>query len=253
MSNQWPPAEAQPAREPVRVQMPDNKPYATIALIMITALFFALQYISQILIGRDLLFIYMGKINQAIMMGQVWRLVTPAFLHGSITHIFLNMYALFVIGRRLERFYGPGRFLALYFLSAFAGNVLSFVLTPAPSLGASTAVFGIFAAEGMFIYQNRKLFDQNRTRQAITNLAIILVINLAFGFSPGTNIDNMGHIGGLLGGLFFAWKAGPELKLSGQPPMLSIKDGRNKTDIAIAGLVVLIGFTVIALFPFIAP
>ena len=186
------------------------------------------------------------------MMGQFWRLFTPALLHGSVLHIALNMYALYIIGRRLERFYGPGRFLLLYVLSAFSGNVLSFVLTPAPSLGASTAIFGLFAAEGMFIYQNRKLFGELRTRQAIINLGVILMINLAYGFMPGTNIDNMGHIGGLLGGIFFAWKAGPELKLTGQPPFFSVKDERKKGDILIASLVVLIGFVVIALIPFVS-
>lgn len=251
MSDGTPPPESQPQHEAVRVQMPDRKPVATIALIVVTTLVFALQYLLQSITGRDILFLYGGKINQLIMMGQVWRLLTPVLLHGSILHIALNMYALYVIGRRLERFYGPWRFLLLYILSAFSGNVLSFVLTPAPSLGASTAIFGIFAAEGMFIFHNRKLFGQFRTRQAIINLGVILMINLAYGFMPATNIDNMGHIGGLLGGVFFAWKAGPVLKLNGQPPFFTVSDGRQKGDILLASLVVLAGFIIIALIPFV--
>lgn len=226
--------------------MPQRKPVATLILVVVTVLFFILQSI----IGRDILFFYGGKINELIMLGQIWRFLTPALLHGSILHIALNMYALYVIGGRLERFYGPGRFLLLYVLSAFAGNVLSFVLTPAPSLGASTAIFGLFAAEGMFIFQNRKLFGQLRTRQAIINLGVILMINLVYGFNPATNIDNMGHIGGLLGGIFFAWKAGPLLKLTGEPPFFTVSDGRKKGDILVASLVVMIGFTIIALIPF---
>jgi len=137
-------------------------------------------------------------------------------------------------------------------LSAFAGNVLSFVLTPAPSLGASTAIFGVFAAEGMFIYQNRGLFGPERTRHALFNLLIILAINLSFGFMPGTNIDNMGHIGGLLGGIFFAWKAGPTLQITGQPPFFLVADTRKKDDILIACLVVALGFCIIAVIPFIS-
>lgn len=251
MSDVTPPTEQRPQPEAVRVQMPDRKPVVTMALIVVTTLMFAVQYLLQSITGRDILFLYGGKINQLIMMGQVWRLLTPVLLHGSILHIALNMYALYVIGRRLERFYGPWRFLLLYILSAFSGNVLSFVLTPAPSLGASTAIFGIFAAEGMFIFQNRKLFGQFRTRQAIINLGIILLINLTYGFMPATNIDNMGHIGGLLGGIFFAWKAGPVLKLSGQPPFLTVSDGRQKGDIVLASLVVLVGFMIIALIPYV--
>lgn len=252
MNDGLPPTNAEPERQPVRVQMPDHKPVMTIILVVITAAFFALQYLLQAMTGRDILFLYAGKINIFIMQGEIWRLLTPALLHGGILHLAMNMYALFVIGSRLERYYGPWRFLLLYVLSAFSGNVLSFVLTDAPSLGASTAIFGIFAAEGMFIYQNRKLFGATRTRQAITNLGVILMINLFYGFAPGTNIDNMGHIGGLLGGTFFAWKAGPLLKLVGTPPFFSMSDGRQKSDILTATLVVLVGFIIIALIPFLS-
>jgi rhomboid protease GluP len=251
MNNRSQPTGYEPQREAIRVQMPDRKPVVTIALVVLTTLTFALQMLLQGITGSDVLFLYGGKINIFIMMGQVWRLLTPVLLHGSVLHIALNMYALYLIGRRLERFYGPGRFLLLYVLSAFAGNVLSFVLTPAPSLGASTSIFGIFAAEGMFIYQNRKLFGQFRTRQAIINLGVVLIINLSYGFMPGTNIDNMGHIGGLLGGIFFAWKAGPLLKLTGQPPFFSVTDARKQGDVVIASIVVLVGFAVISLIPFV--
>ncbi len=243
------PGDEQP-RERVHIKTPDRKPFVTYALIVITVIVFIFQYLLRAVTGTDILFIYGGKINELIMLGQFWRLLTPALLHGSILHIALNMYALYILGRRLEQFYGHGRFLLLYVLAAYAGNVLSFVLTPAPSLGASTAVFGLLAAEGMFIYQNRKLFGQHRTQQGIINLVIILMINLVFGFSPGTAIDNMGHIGGLIGGIFFAWKAGPVLKLMGQPPFLSLSDTREQRDIILACLVVVLGFAIIALIPF---
>lgn len=244
------PPQEQP-RENVRVKMPSTKPIVTYILIGISVAFFALQSVLEATTGNDILFFYGGKINQFIMMGQIWRLLTPALLHGSILHIALNMYALYIIGRRLERFYGHGRFLLLYVLSAFAGNVLSFVLTPAPSLGASTAIFGLLSAEGMFIYQNRKLFGQARTQSAMMNLGIILAINLAYGFMSGSNVDNMGHIGGLIGGVFFAWKGGPLLKISGEPPFFNVEDVRKQNEVMIASIVVVVGFTIIALIPFV--
>ena len=192
----------------MRIQLPNRKPLTTIILVVLTSLVFALQFGIQYFTGVDLLFLFGGKINQFIMQGQVWRLFTPALLHGSLLHIAMNMYALFIVGQRLERFYGSWRFLLLYILSAFSGNVLSFVLSPAPSLGASTAIFGLFAAEGIFIYQNRSLFGPDRTRQALMNLSIVLMINLGYGLMMRGQIDNFGHVGGLLGGAFFAWKAG---------------------------------------------
>jgi len=236
---------------PVRVKLPRNQNLVTFILIGITGVAFLLQYLSEAITGMDLLFAYGGKINQFILRGQVWRLITPVFLHGSFLHIALNMYALFIIGRRMERFYGHKRLLLLYLLSGFAGNTLSFVLTPAPSLGASTAVFGLLAAEGMFIVQNRKLFGPERTRQAVMNYAVILLINLVYGFMPSTNIDTMGHVGGFIGGLFFAWKAGPILNVGGQPPFFDMVDIRKKNEVYLAALVVLIGFTIIAAIPFI--
>lgn len=222
----------------------------TYALIGVSVAVYIIQFMIETIYGFDLLFIYGGKINEYIMQGEVWRLITPILLHGSILHIGMNMYALYIIGRRLERFYGHKRLLVLYLLCGFSGNVLSFVLTENPSLGASTAVFGLLAAEGVFIFQNRKLFGKANTQRSLMNLLFILGINLVFGFSLGTQIDNMGHIGGLIGGIFFAWKAGPELKIAGQSPFLHILDQRKKGDIVIASLVVFIGFTVIALIPF---
>lgn len=237
--------------EPVKVKMPAHKPIVTYILIGVTSLIYVGQYLVEAATGYDLLFVLGGKINEAIMLGQIWRLITPSLLHASILHLAMNMYALYVIGRRLERFYGSGKFLLLYGLSAFAGNVFSFVLTPIASLGASTAIFGLFAAEGIFILQNRKMFGAERTRQMITNLIFILVINLVYGFMPDSSVDNMGHIGGLLGGIFFAWKGGPILQLTGVPPFFEVKDVRKSSEMWLAAIMVFLGFMVIALIPFI--
>ena len=251
MSDQPDPISNGLPRDPVRVTMPDYRPVVTYIIMGITILVFVIQNLFTSLIGTDLLFYYGGKINVFIMDGQVWRMITPAFLHSSVIHIAMNMYALYIIGRRLERFYGHGRFLLLYLLSAFAGNALSFVLTSASSLGASTAIFGLLAAEGLFIFQNRKLFGPLRTRQMMTNLGVILAINLVFGFMSLARVDNMGHIGGLLGGTFFAWKAGPLLKIVKQPPFFEVKDVRKSGEILLACLVVFLGFAIIAYIPFI--
>lgn len=236
-------------RERIRIKMPQAKPVATISLIVITIVIFVFQYLQKATNNIDTLFLLGGKINGLIAAGQIWRLVTPVFLHSSIPHLAFNMYALYIVGRNIERFYGHSRFLILYFLGAFGGNVLSYVLTPANSLGASTAVFGILAAEGIFIYENRKLFGPQKTRQMITNLVMVTLINLSFGLIPGFNVDNWGHIGGILGGIFFAWKAGPILQIKGQPPFFEMVDGRKKGEVLLTTLIVVVGFTIIAFLP----
>ncbi len=120
------------------------------------------------------------------------------------------MYALLIFGPELERAYGHWRYLALYFLAGFAGNVLSFIFTPADSLGASTAIFGLVAAEAVFVYQNRDLFGK-RTRQVLLNLLLVVVVNFALGLTPGSLVNNFGHLGGLIGGAIFAWFARPAM------------------------------------------
>jgi rhomboid protease GluP len=101
------------------------------------------------------------KVNELIIHGQIWRLITPVLLHGSILHLGFNMYALYILGPGLERFYGHWRFLTLYLLAGFAGNVMSFIFSPNPSLGASTAIFGLLGAQGVFLYHNRGIYGRH--------------------------------------------------------------------------------------------
>ena len=213
--------------------MPSIPPTATYALIGVTVVVYILQILSAALLGDsaygiDWVTLYGARINEAIYAGQWWRFITPVFLHGSMSHIFFNMYALFSIGSFMERHFGHGRFLLLYFLGAFAGNVLSFLFTEGYSVGASTAVFGLIAAEVIFFYQNRKLFG-SYARQAIGNAIFIIAINLFIGLAP--NIDNWGHIGGLLGGVMFAWFTGPRWMAVGLPPQMSLHDEREPREV----------------------
>ncbi|MBQ1060571.1 MULTISPECIES: rhomboid family intramembrane serine protease [Micromonospora] len=124
--------------------------------------------------------------------GQWYRLVTAMFLHFGVLHLLLNMWALWVLGRTLEAVLGPLRFLALYLLAGLGGNVAAYVFT-APNrttAGASTAVFGLFAA--IFVIMRRL----GRDTSAIVP---ILVINLIFTFTV-PSISVAGHLGGLAAG-----------------------------------------------------
>jgi len=180
-------------------------------IIGTTVAFFLLQNLSQTIFGYDILFSLFGKINQLIIQGQFWRLITPILLHGSFLHIGFNMYALYMIGPMLEKKYGFWPFISLYLVGGLWGNTLSFLLSPNPSLGASTAIFGLIAAQGVYVYKNRHLLGPS-ARPMLMNIIMVIVVNLMLGLSPG--IDNWGHMGGMLGGLFFAWFAGPNFGFS---------------------------------------
>lgn len=224
---------------------PVFKPLVSYVLLAVTIAAFAGQYFTQTFMGVDLFALYGMKINQAIIAGEWWRLVTPIFLHGSLIHIGFNMYALFVLGPGLERYYGRVRFLLLYFLGGIAGNVASFYFSPNPSLGASTSLFGLVAAEGVFIYRNRELFGK-QARALLSNLFFIVVVNLMLGLSPG--IDNWGHMGGLLGGLAFAWTSGPLLEMNrmiGGIQLLDENDSPRAWVFAAVELAVLFGLVLL--------
>jgi rhomboid protease GluP len=150
------------------------------------------------------LFILGWKDNLLIFLGgEYWRLLSAIFLHGGIAHLLMNGFSLYVVGPDTERVYGTWRFLGVYLLSGLAGSVLSYSFSPNPSVGASGAIFGLVGALIMFFYITRQILGEFG-RSQVQGLAAILLINLAFGFtSPG--IDNLGHIGGLLGGMVAGW------------------------------------------------
>ncbi|GAA3332313.1 rhomboid family intramembrane serine protease [Curtobacterium albidum] len=131
---------------------------------------------------------------------QPWRIVTGLFVHSSILHIAFNMFAVYIFGRILENLLGTWRFLALYFLAGLGGDVAVSFLTPGtPVVGASGAIFGLFAA--FFIIQRSLGYNA-------VQLLVVMGLNLLVGFLPGTNISWQAHVGGIvigfLTGLVFA-------------------------------------------------
>ena len=240
---------AAPAPGPIALRLPSTPPRVTHIILGLTIFVYLLQLASQFLTGYDLPLMLGAKSGDLIREGEVWRLITPILLHGSLWHIGFNMYALFSFGTGLERRFGHFRFLVLYLLAGFSGNVLSFLFTSGISVGSSTSIFGLIAAEGIFLYQNRKLFGEE-AKQAIGNVVSVAAINLIIGLSSGGLIDNWGHIGGLLGGLIFAWFGGPLWQVEGLYPLLRLVDRRESRDVILGAAVVLIVFGGLALLGF---
>ncbi len=124
--------------------------------------------------------------------GDWWRLITSAFLHGSVLHIAFNMLALWWLGAPVEMALGRVRFLGLYVVSGLAGAAGALIDNPtALTVGASGAIFGILGA-GLIL-------EWQATGSLAGNYLTLIVINLAISFAvPGISIG--GHIGGLIGG-----------------------------------------------------
>lgn len=222
------PTAQEPRPAQVRVRLPEHRPFVTYVIMGVTILVFIMQL-------ADDHFAYYGmKINERILEGEFWRFFSPLFFHGGILHIAFNMYALLAFGPSLERFYGHRKFLLLYLVCGFSGVVASFALTSAPSLGASTAIFGLLGAQGVFAYQNQKVFG-DRARSVLRMIINIGVINLLFGLLV-SGIDNWGHVGGLVGGLMIAWFGGPIFRLAGNPPEMHLEDQRSDREFILSAL-----------------
>lgn len=229
------------------MRLPRRRPLITYAIMALTILIFLLQLASQSLLGGDWPAALGMKVNDAILQGQIWRLITPVLLHGGLLHIGFNMYALYIFGPSLENFYGHLRYLFLYLIGGFAGNVFSMLFSQANSLGASTAIFGLLGAQAVFLYHNRQLYG-NRAQRALIEIITIAGINLVIGLSPG--IDNWGHLGGLLGGAMFAWSAGPLLRIDYKDLRPHLVDRRKDSEIIRAGVITLMFFSLLTVVYF---
>ena len=137
----------------------------------------------------------------AVANGEYWRLWSVTLLHGDILHLGFNMYALYLAGAIVERWYGPLRFGAFYLACAAAGSTASFVFgADIPSVGASGAVFGLF---GILLAAGR--FHRPVDRQSsgiVSQIGVLIVINIVFGLASSGSIDNAAHLGGLAAGLW---------------------------------------------------
>jgi membrane associated rhomboid family serine protease len=167
-------------------------PVVTYSIIGVTFVVFLLQLIPGLNVTASLLFapVYMSELAF-----EPWRMLTSVFVHstGFILHVALNMYTLWIFGQLLEGLLGRWRFLALYLLSGLAGSV-GVIWLAAPNtavVGASGAIFGLM---GAFLVIQRRLGGN------MTQLLVLVGINLVIGFIPGTNIAWQAHVGGLVGG-----------------------------------------------------
>jgi rhomboid protease GluP len=187
--------QPEPVAEQRRIGLPLFQPRAAWVLLVLNI---AIYLIPEVLGITEVVLELGAKNNAAIQAGAYYRFLTAMFLHGGLTHIFFNGFALYSLGLDVERFYGTLRFLAIYFVAGFAGGLASYAFSPYDSVGASGAIFGLVGALAAFFYTSRKIFGEV-SRQQIGSLIFITLINLGIGFST-PRIDNYAHLGGLVAG-----------------------------------------------------
>lgn len=173
-------------------------PLITIALIIITA-------VASILadhFARDGV-PFGANWGMKTLNGQWWRLVTFNFAHRDVSHFFWNMLLLLVFGKRLERVLGHWIFLFFYLSCGIAGGIVSLAVNPeAAGYGASAGVMGLAGGlVGVYGLKMRTL--SKRQWWKLTVLILFPAGTIYSGFSS-PEVDNPGHIGGLVLGLILA-------------------------------------------------
>ena len=209
----WCVAEARKSAPKVRSAMQANSP-VVLAIIVIDVVIWILQNLTINQPGTTNVTATFFSFPPLIAAGEWWRLITPMFLHAPLRasfglfHILFNMYVLRMYGPDVEEAFGKIRFIAMYLIAGFTGSVASYAFGGCNGgYGASGAIFGMVGVLLVYLYRRRTSMI---LAQYMKNLMVFVGINLMFGFVVA-GIDNLAHIGGLIGGmaLGFGFDQGP--------------------------------------------
>jgi len=143
----------------------------------------------------------------------VWQLATSAFLHGGIAHLALNMFALHMFGRDVERGLGSRRYFALYAVAVLSAALVQLVVVSAagdvfPTVGASGGVFGILLAFGM-MFPDRVVLLLFPPIPLPARVFVLLygLLELAHGvLGTSAGVAHFAHLGGMLGAGLLLWR-----------------------------------------------
>jgi membrane associated rhomboid family serine protease len=150
---------------------------------------------------------------------ELWQVLTYGFLHGSLTHLFFNMFALWMFGGEIERLLGTRRFVAYYLVCVVGAAVAQLLVVggmatrPVPTVGASGGVFGLLLAFGMAFPQRRiMLLFPPIPMPAWLFVTLYGALELYLGVSgSGQGVAHFAHLGGMAAGyaLLVYWRGRP--------------------------------------------
>jgi membrane associated rhomboid family serine protease len=144
-----------------------------------------------------------------------WQLITYGFLHGSVLHVFLNMFALFMFGGALERYWGGRRLVVFFLVCVLSAALTQLAVEPPaaqePTVGASGGIFGVLLAFAWYFPRQRiMLLFPPIPMPAWLFVTLYALLELFYGVTgrqPG--VAHFAHLGGLLGGALciLYWRA----------------------------------------------
>ncbi|MEE8160614.1 MAG: rhomboid family intramembrane serine protease [Acidobacteriota bacterium] len=137
----------------------------------------------------------------------LWQIVTYLFLHGGFGHLFWNMFALWMFGCELERYWGSKEFLRYFLITGMGAGVLSIVFQPfseIPTIGASGAIYGILMAFGL-MFPERLVYLYFLFPVKVKYFVAVLggMTFLSALSSSGGPIAHIAHLGGMVFGFLY--------------------------------------------------
>jgi membrane associated rhomboid family serine protease len=197
--------------------MPSSMPPVTRTLLVLNVAIFALQYVMGPFLLR---WFALWPPASAQFPGapgfEVWQLLTYGFLHGGLTHLFFNMFALYMFGGEIERLFGARRFLTYYLVCVVGAALAQLVVIsnidsrPVPTVGASGGVFGLLLAFGMAFPQRRiMLLFPPIPMPAWLFVTLYGLLELYLGVTgSGQGVAHFAHLGGMVAGfiLLLRWR-----------------------------------------------
>ena len=184
-------------------------PTVTRALLIVNVVMFVLDEMTNRMLTMYLALWPLGTMSMTggAASFQPWQVITYSFLHGNLTHIFLNMFALYMFGGELERLFGQKRYFNLYFISVISAALMQLAFAevaggdPYPTVGASGGVFGLLLAYAMYFPRRTLILLFPPIPMPawlfVTIYALIELYSGVTGTSAG--VAHFAHLGGMLG------------------------------------------------------
>jgi membrane associated rhomboid family serine protease len=172
------------------------------------AIFILQQLTGNLLVGPFALWPLPSPAFPAAPAFAPWQLVTYGFLHGGLTHIFFNMFALYMFGGEIERLFGSRRFLTYYLVCVIGAAIAQLAVLagmdrpPVPTVGASGGVFGLLLAYGMaFPHRRLMLLFPPIPMPAWLFVTLYGLLELYLGVTgSGQGVAHFAHLGGMAAG-----------------------------------------------------
>ncbi len=173
----------------------------------------AVVFVLQMIAGYSMV-VYFGLVPQLIVhKGFIWQLVTYMFLHGGFFHILFNMFAVWMFGTEIERYWGTREFIKFYFICGIGAGLLTLLTSLSsvtPTIGASGAVYGILVAFAM-MFPDRYIYVYFFFPVKAKYLVVFFAaLEFFASWNPEqSGVAHLAHLGGMLIGylyLKFDWR-----------------------------------------------